>query len=163
MGQPIYFNYSVFNDSSAEELCHITIETINKNKKEKNSLINSRNSQNKIVQVLSTPLEWRTIVEKEKLKRPNSYESISDNLDMIIKPGETIPLVIKLISFIENSEEQNYSITIHKKNGQPLYYLLINIKRIFPIYDHIFHYNFPLDNRNQRVILKNPFTQTKNS
>ena len=153
MGQPIYFNYSVFNDSSIEELCHITIEKINKNKKEKNL--------DKIVQVLSTPLEWRTIVEKEKLKKPNNYESISDNLDMIIKPGETIPLVVKLISFKENWEEQNYSITIHKKNGRPLYYLLINIKKVFPIYDHIFHYNFPLDNRNQRVILKNPFSQRK--
>ena len=28
MGQPIYFNYSVFNDSSLELLCHITIDKI---------------------------------------------------------------------------------------------------------------------------------------
>ena len=156
-GQPIYFNYSVFNDSSIEELCHITIEKINKNKNENNKNI----KKEKIVQILSTPLEWRTIVEKEKLKRPNNYEIISDNLDMIIKPGETIPLVVKLLSFIENREEESYSVTIHKKNGQPLYYLLINIKKVFPIYDHIFHYYFPLDNRAQRVILKNPFGQTK--
>ena len=87
----------MFNDSSSEELCHITIDKINKKKDNKNS--------NKIVQVLSTPLEWRTIVEKEKLKRPNSYEVISDQLDMIIKPGETIPLVIKLLSFIVNRKK----------------------------------------------------------
>ena len=160
LGQPIYFNYSVFNDSSLEEFCHITIEKIYKNKKYNNN-INLRKNQDKIVQILSTPIEWRTFVEKEKLKRPNSYEIISDNLDFIIKPGETIPLVVKLLSFIENKEEENYSITINKKNGQPLFYLLINIKKVFPIYDHIFHYNFPLDNRPQRVIIKNPFSQTK--
>ena len=153
LGQPIYFNYNVFNDSSSEELCHITIDKINKKKDNKNS--------NKIVQVLSTPLEWRTIVEKEKLKRPNSYEVISDQLDMIIKPGETIPLVIKLLSFIVNREEENYSITISKKNGQPLFNLLINIKKVFPIYDHIFHYYCPLDNRMQKIILKNPFNPSK--
>ena len=30
MGQPIFFNYSVFNDSSLDLLCHITIERIKK-------------------------------------------------------------------------------------------------------------------------------------
>ena len=153
LGQPIYFNYSVFNDSSIEELCHISIEKISNKKDNKRT--------NKIVQVLSTPLEWRAIVEKEKLKRPNNYEVISDQLDMIIKPGETIPLVIKLLSFIENREEENYSVSINKKNGQPLFFLLIKIKQVFPIYDHVFHYNCPLDNTTQKIIMKNPFSPTK--
>ena len=159
LGQPLYFNYSVFNDSSIEELCHITIDKIkNKNNKEN---IDIKMKKNQIVNVLSTPIEWRTIVEKEQLKRPNSYEAISEQLDLILKPGETIPLVIKLLSFVENKTEENYSITINKKNGQPLFYLLINIKRVFPIYDHIFHYNFPLDNKQQKIILKNPFGHIK--
>ena len=157
-GQPVYFNYSVFNDSSLDELCHISIDKVTHNKKDNN---NFNIKKNKIVDVISTPIEWRTIVEKEKLKKPNSYESISDQLDMIIKPGETIPLVIKLLSYIENREEENYGVTIHKKNGQPLYYLSINIKRVFPIYDHIFHYYFPLDNSQKKVILRNPFGHIK--
>ena len=157
-GQPVYFNYSVFNDSSLDELCHISIDKVTHNKKDNN---NFNIKKNKIVDVISTPIEWRTIVEKEKLKKPNSYEAISDQLDMIIKPGETIPLVIKLLSYIENREEENYGVTIHKKNGQPLYYLSINIKRVFPIYDHIFHYYFPLDNSQKKVILRNPFGHIK--
>ena len=157
LGQPIYFNYSIFNDSSIEELCHITIDKISNKKDNKKDY----KKTNKIVQVLSTPLEWRTIVEKEKLKRPNNYEIISDQLDMIIKPGETIPLVIKLLSFIENREEENYSVSINKKNGQPLFFLLIKIKQVFPIYDHVFHYNCPLDNRTQKIIMRNPFSPTK--
>ena len=158
MGQPIFFNYSVFNDSSLDLLCHITIERIKKNKKDDNNF-----RQSKIVEIISTPLEWRSIVEKENLKRPNNYEKISDNLDMIIKPGETVPLVVKLLSYVENREEDNYSITIHKKNGQPLYYLLINIKKVFPIYDHIFHYNISSKKPEQRVVLVNPFSYTKTS
>ena len=157
-GQPVYFNYSVFNDSSLDELCHISIDKVTHNKKDNN---NFNIKKNKIVDVISTPIEWRTIVEKEKLKKPNSYEAISDQLDMIIKPGETVPLVVKLLSYVENREEDNYSITIHKKNGQPLYYLSINIKRVFPIYDHIFHYYFPLDNSQKKVILRNPFGHIK--
>ena len=157
-GQPVYFNYSVFNDSNLDELCHISIDKVTHNKKDNN---NFNIKKNKIVDVISTPIEWRTIVEKEKLKKPNSYEAISDQLDMIIKPGETIPLVIKLLSYIENREEENYGVTIHKKNGQPLYYLSINIKRVFPIYDHIFHYYFPLDNSQKKVILRNPFGHIK--
>ena len=85
--------------------------------------------KNQIVSVISVPQEWSTIVEKEKLIKTNNYNVISDELYMQIKPGETIPLVVKLISFRENWEDQNYSITIHKKNGRPLYYLLINIKK----------------------------------
>ena len=158
MGQPIFFNYSVFNDSSLDLLCHITIERIKKNKKDDNNF-----RQSKIVEIISTPLEWRSIVEKENLKRPNNYEKISDNLDMIIKPGETVPLVVKLLSYVENREEDNYSITIHKKNGQPLYYLLINIKKVFPIYDHIFHYNISSKKPEQRVVLVNPFSYSKTS
>ena len=157
-GQPVYFNYSVFNDSSLDELCHISIDKVTHNKKDNN---NFNIKKNKIVDVISTPIEWRTIVEKEKLKKPNSYEAISDQLDMIIKPGETIPLAIKLLSYIENREEENYGVTIHKKNGQPLYYLSINIKRVFPIFDHIFHYYFPLDNSQKKVILRNPFGHIK--
>ena len=61
--------------------------------------------KNKIVEVVRVPKEWRTIVEKEKLKKPNSYDVLSDDLDLIIKPWETITLLIKLLYFTENREE----------------------------------------------------------
>lgn len=163
LGQPIFFNYSVFNDSEGEELYHIVIEKIKTNKKNNNSFSERYINQgkNRIVDVLHVPQEWSTIVEKEKLIKPNSYNVISDELYMQIKPGETIPLVIKLLSFTENKEEDYYSICIHKRNGQPLYFLNINIKRVFPIYDHIFHYDFPCDNKSQKGILINPFKNSK--
>ena len=162
LGQPIYFNYSVFNDSESEEYCHINIEKINKNNNMNNYSERYINTgKNQIVSVISVPQEWSTIVEKEKLIKPNNYNVISDELYMQIKPGETIPLIIKLLSFKENREEENYSICIHKKNGQPLYFLNINIKRVFPIYDHIFHYYFPYNNKFQKGILINPFKTSK--
>ena len=164
LGQPIFFNYSVFNDSESEELYHIVIEKIKNDKKKNNNAFSERyiyKGKNEIISVLHVPQEWSAIVEKEKLIKPNKYNVISDELYMQIKPGETIPLVIKLLSYIENKEEDNYSICIHKRNGQPLYFLNINIKRVFPIYDHIFHYDFPCDNKLQKGILVNPFKNSK--
>ena len=162
LGQPVFFNYCVFNDSEGEELCHIIIEKIKKNNNNgtfRERYVNTGN--NKIISVLNVPEEWSTIVKKENLIKPNSYNVISDELYMQIKPGETIPLVIKLLSYTENKEEENYSVCIHKRNGQPLYYLSINIKRVFPIYDHIFHYYFPCDNKSQKAIIINPFKNSK--
>ena len=163
VGQPLFFNYSVFNDSSSEETFHIVIEKIKNNKKNNNSFSERYiyKGKNEIISVIHMSQEWSAIVEKEKLIKPNTYNVISDDLYMKIKAGETIPLVIKLLSFIENKEEDNYSICIRKKNDQPLYFLNINIKRVFPIYDHIFHYYFPCDNKYQKGILVNPFKNSK--
>ena len=162
LGQPVYFNYCVFNDSESEELCHIIIEKIRKNNNGgtfSERYVNT--GKNKIIDVINVPEEWSTIVKTENLIKPNNYNVISDELYMQIKPGETIPLVIKLLSYTENKEEENYSLCIHKRNGQPLYYLSINIKRVFPIYDHIFHYYFPCDNKTQKAIIINPFKRSK--
>ena len=148
LGQPVYFNYCVFNDSEVDDLYQIKIEKINKN---------NNNGTFQIVKVLSVPEEWSTIVKTENLIEPKSYNVISDQLYMQIKAGETIPLVLKLLSYTETKEEENYLVCINKRNGQPLYYLNINIKRVFPIYDHIFHYYFPLDNNSQKAIIINPF------
>ena len=101
------------------------------------------------------------MVEKEKLIKPNNYNAISDDLYIRLRSGETVPLIIKLLSFIENQEEEKYSVCIHKRNGETLYFLNINIKRVFPIYDHIFHYYLPCDNRQQKVILMNPFKNSR--
>ena len=162
LGQPIYFNYCVFNESDSKEVYHISIEKINKNNN--NNAFSERyinTGKNKIITVLNVPQEWSTIVKKENLIKPNSYNVISDELYFEIKEGETIPLVIKLLSYTENKEEENYSVCIHKRNGQPLYYLSINIKRVFPIYDHIFHYYLPCDNNIQKAIMVNPFKNSK--
>ena len=148
LGQPVYFNYCVFNDSEKDDLYQIKIEKINKN---------NYNGTFQIVKVLSVPEEWSTIVRTENLIEPNSYNVISDQLYMQIKAGETIPLALKLLSYTETKEEENYLVSINKSNGQPLYYLNINIKRVFPIYDHIFHYYFPYDNNSQKAIIINPF------
>ena len=161
MGQPVFFNYSIFNDSSSEENFHISIELNSNNKNNNNISERYINNRNKVVSVISVPQEWSALVEKEKLIKPNNYNVISDDLYIRLRSGETIPLIIKLLSFIENQEEEKYSVCIHKRNGEALYFLNINIKRVFPIYDHIFHYYLPCDNRQQKVILTNPFKNSR--
>ena len=161
MGQPVFFNYSVLNDSESEENFHISIELNMLNKNNDNISERYINNKNKIVSVINVPQEWSALVEKEKMIKPNNYNVISDDLYIRIRPGETIPLIIKLLSFIENKEEEKYSVCIHKKNGEALYFLNINIKSVFPIYDHIFHYYLPSDNKNQNIIIINPFKNSK--
>ena len=156
LGQPVYFNYSIFNESETEEFYHISIEKIKNRNNSLSDRYKNRNEQ--IISVITNPTEWAALVENEKLIKPNSYNTISNDLYITIRPGEIIPIIIRLLSFIENPNREDYSLSISKRNGKPLYFLNINIIRVFPIYDHIFHYYLPIDNnKDQKAILQNPF------
>ena len=159
MGQPLFFNYSIFNDSDFPEIFHIIIQKLNSNDEEYNSA-QQFNNKNVIISVINTPMEWTKIVNSEKLLIPNNYNILSPDLYFEIKPKETIPLVIKLLSFIPSNQEDNYIVSIHRRNGQPMYCLNINVFNVFPIYDHIFHYYLPC-NFDQKVSVVNPFKNSK--
>jgi len=160
-GQPLYFNYSIFNESNSEELFHIVIDKVNSSESNNNSAYfsNYQSSENKdgdIVSVINNPEEWARIVNLERLKPANEYNIFSNDLYFPIKPNETIPILIKLLSFREKVAEEEYNLCIYKKDGRPYFLLNIIIKSIFPIYDHIFHYHLPC-NTYQKIILVNPF------
>ena len=93
---------------------------------------------------------------KEKLKTANDYNIFSNDLYFPIQSNETIPILIKLLSFREKVAEEEYNLCIYKKDGRPYFLLNIIIKSIFPLYDHIFHYHLPC-NTYQKIILVNPF------
>ena len=171
-GQPIYFNYSIFNDSDEEELYHIVINKVNNNEinKEKNlydnlsnKINNNNNSSNElynennnIVSIIHNPEEWTRIVNFERLDSPHDYKIFSQDLYFPIQKNERIPILIKLLSYRENTREDDYILYIYKRDGRPHFLLNIKIKSIFPIYDHIFHYHLPC-NTYQKVIFANPF------
>ena len=171
-GQPLYFNYAVFNDSDSEELYHIIIDKVNNlNDKENNMYdkysINTNISQPKelykegnIVSVVYNPEEWARIINIERLDSPEDYSIFSQDLYFPIQPNQKIPILIKLLSLRENIHEDEYNLTIYKRDGRPHFLLNIKIKSIFPIYDHIFHYHLPC-NTSQKVILVNPFKSSQ--
>ena len=171
-GQPLYFNYAVFNDSDSEELYHIIIDKVNNlNDKENNMYdkysINTNISQPKelykegnIVSVVYNPEEWARIINIERLDSPEDYSIFSQDLYFPIQPNQKIPILVKLLSLRENINEDEYNLTIYKRDGRPHFLLNIKIKSIFPIYDHIFHYHLPC-NTSQKVILVNPFKSSQ--
>ena len=173
-GQPIYFNYSIFNDSDYEELYHIVIDRVN-NSSELNStntnyladkFTNNMNQNNEvykdgnIVSIISNSEEWARIVNSERLDSPYDYDIFSQDLYFSIKQNAKIPILIKLLSYRENPKEDEYNLYIYKKDGRPHFLLNIKIKSTFPIYDHIFHYHLPCNNY-QKVILVNPFKSSQ--
>ena len=163
-GQPLYFNYNIFNDSDKEELYNIIIDKVNKpkeesnkeNAQEKKEIVNEGNT----VSVVNIPEEWARIVSFEKLDIPKDYNIFSNDLFFSMKPNEHIPILIKLLSYWENFGDEEYNLYINKKNGRTHFLLNIKIHNTFPIYDHIFHYHLPC-NSYQDIILVNPFKSSQ--
>lgn len=155
LGQPHFFNYTVTNDSQIEELYHLVISSGNSRDKE---IPASQND--KTIQVINTPEEWARIVELNHLAVPNDYNSISQDNYFVARPNESVPLAIKVLTYEKLKDNTTYSIWIHKKNGQPVYFLSITIKNVFPIVDHIFKYYLPC-NLSQNVPMVNPFKNSK--
>jgi len=150
LGQPFYNNFVIHNPTEEDELLHLVIT---KAGDEKNPGDNSTSDHS--VRIVSRPEEWRYVTEKYKLIRPNDYQSISQNY-LIVKSNESIPILIKILSFDEKTANSNYIVWVYKKNGQPLYFLSITIVKVFPVIDHAFRYHLP-QNRYVNVKFPNPF------
>ena len=168
-GQPIYFNYSIFNDSDYEEQYHIVINRVNNRDDINNTnylgdkFSNNTNQNNEIgsiVSIVSNSEEWANIVNTERLEPPSDYAIFSKDLYFPMQPNEKIPILIKLLSYRENQKEDEYNLYIHKNDGRPHFLLNIKIKSTFPIYDHIFHYHLPCSTY-QKVFLVNPFKSSQ--
>ena len=155
MGQPHLFNYIVTNDSTIEELYHIVISSSNERDQEIPA-----DQSDKTVSIINTPEEWAKVVELNNLATPNDYNSISQDNYFVAKPNESVPLAIKLLTYQKLKENTTYSIWIHKKNGQPIYFLSITITNVFPVIDHVFKYYLPC-NKAQNVGMVNPFKNSR--
>ena len=159
-GQPLYFNYKIFNDSDKEELFNIVIDKVNKPKDETGKELNIDKKDN-VVSVVNDPEEWLRILNLEKLDdTPPAYNIFSSDLYFSMQPNEHIPILIKLLSYHENFGDDEYNLYINKKDGRTHFLLNIKIHNIFPIYDHIFHYHLPC-NTYQDIILVNPFKSSQ--
>ena len=162
-GQPLYFNYKIFNDSDKEELFHIVIDRVSNEKDEEGNQINKDKkellTEGKTVSVVNVPEEWARIVSSEKLESTD-YSIFSDDLYFSMQPNENIPILIRLLSYRESFKANEYNLYVNKKDGRTHFLLNIKIHNIFPIYDHIFHYHLPC-NSYQDIMLVNPFKSSQ--
>ena len=161
-GKPHYINYIIKNDSEVDENFHIII-TSNTDDKSKNNDITPILSENS-VKVISDPIYWKNIVEKEKgsLIPPHNgdYNCISDDNYFILKSQEKMPLLLKLLTY-DIKKSNNYLIWIYK-GKEPVEYLNIIIDNVLDIVDHNFEFNVP-DNRTSLLTIPNPFKHYSSS
>jgi hypothetical protein len=150
-GQTTFLNMIVHNDSLDQDLLQVVIS---KPGEKKDDL------QDNTLQLVTSPDEWIYYTEKYKLIKPNDFKSVSSQNHLIIRPNESIPLLLKLLSFDTKVANSNYVIWIYKQNGQPLYYFNITIVKVFPIIDHVFRFYLP-ENRYSTVKIPNPFKQDR--
>ena len=64
-----------------------------------------------VVSIVNNPEEWARIVNSEKLDIPFDYNIFSNDLYFTLQPNEHIPILIRLLSYIENfKEDQSWKI-----------------------------------------------------
>jgi len=167
-GQNHYFNFIINNMENLDELVQVVITHQNKplegEKVDKNFIPEDNNEKlntENVVSLVIDPEEWRNYVETNKLYKPDDYSIISPQNFLIMRPRESVPLLLKIKSFDLNLKNATYVIWVYKKEGQPLYNLYLNIRRVFPILDHSYIYYLP-ENRFSNVKFPNPFKYDKN-
>jgi hypothetical protein len=159
MGQPFYFNFVVYNNSENDELLHIIV-TKSKEENNRDDDKNEIGNNFEPVSIVNSPEEWRYITEKNEMVKPNDYECISAQNYLIVKPNESIPILVRTLSFDESISNSNYCVYLYKKTGEPLSFLSITIVKVFPIIDHIFSYFMP-ENRLSTIKFPNSFKYDK--
>ena len=144
-GNPHYFNYVVVNNENKQSLYHIVI---------------SNDSTEQIVSIVTNPTEYERITRKKKLKIPNDYNCITNDYYLILKPFESVPLLVKLLSFSDEIENNKYTIWVYNEKNVALYYMTIIVVKVVPIIDHVFEYKVPSCKMTSLTVM-NPFKYNK--
>ena len=155
-GQPHYFNYIITNLKSIEQLYTVTISQT----KKKKNMIND--SDENVVSLITDPEEFEYITKKYNLSIPEDYSFISDDYQIILKPNQSVPLLIKILCYdnitgYDDNINNKYSICVYNKNDNSRpYYMNIEITNVFPIIDFEFYQNVP-QKKLSHIKFINPF------
>jgi hypothetical protein len=153
MGQPFLTNFVIHNNYEHDELLHLVV-TKNEKEAEKGKL----QKQDSTITIVNSPEEWKSLTEKNFLVRPNDYSCISPQNYLVIRPNESIPLLLKILSYDENISNGEFTLWVYKKSGEPLYFLSVTIVKVFSLIDHSFRYFMP-EGRHITLKVPNPFKQ----
>ena len=156
-GQPHFFNYVINNISDSEQLYKIIISPVNNN---------NNKFKDKTVSLINDPDEFKYITILNKMKIPNDFQCVSNDNCVILRPFESVPLLFKILSFniltgYDDNVSNKYTIYIYNNNNICIYFMSINIIKVFPVVDFEFYYNV---SKKKLSLIKfiNPFKFNKN-
>ena len=102
MGQPFLSNFIIHNNTEHDELLHLIVSKTEDKKQD------SESNNISTVSIINNAEEWKYLTEKHSMIKPNDYQSISPQNYLVIKPNESIPVLLKILSFDENLSNSNY-------------------------------------------------------
>jgi hypothetical protein len=149
MGKPHLFNMLVHNPYDHEQLFQI--------------IIGEKSGDDKIsnlIRVVADSEEWSYYCDFYGFIKPKDYNIISSKNVFIIQSGETIPILIKLLTYDLTLSNSNHTVWVYRNNGYPQFSLNLTVNEVFPLTDHVFKYYLP-ENKYENVIIPNPFKYDK--
>lgn len=156
-GQISFMTIPIENTSGIRQVFEVRIEDPD-----------SLNTEHEEIQMVYSGLEFEYWVKKDKVKRPNSYDMITEKNKIMLGPGEKIDVLFKFLTFRDVSYNENVAASpdIVKERNVKINILLnksiyngydIKMKPLYPPIDHVFRYYEP-ENSYFRVRIP-PFLQ----
>lgn len=102
------------------------------------------------LKVIVSPMEWQWWVSNKNFDRPIDYEILSEDFSIVLRPGETCPIIFKYFSWTPTSKV--ISTWVNQSKGSPLCALELEIVPEACPVDYVFHF-YECENRNVKLRL----------
>jgi hypothetical protein len=140
-GQAIVFQFSIHNPHAFEECFTFNIS-------------------DEDLQLIKGPNEWLWWANNLNFDKPIDYESISEDNSLVLRSGETLPVLFKYHSW--NPTKKLISIWVNQSQGSPLCALELEVVPESCPVDRVFHF-YECENRTVRLHLPPLFTSSVSS
>lgn len=118
-GQALTFQFSLHNPHGHEECFTLALNDAD-------------------LSIIKSPIEWQWWVTHLNYDKPLDYDSLTEDNSVVLRPGETIPLIFKYFSW--DPQSKVISSWIHQSKGSPLCALELEIVPESAPVDHVLHY-----------------------
>lgn len=135
-GKAIVFQFSVHNPHDFEECFTFNIS-------------------DEDLKIIKSPIEWQWWTTNLNFDKPIDYESISEDNSLVLRAGESLPLLFKYHSW--NPEKKLISIWVNQSQGSPLCALELEVVPEACPVDHVFHF-YECESRSVRLRLPPLYT-----
>ena len=130
-GQALTFQFTLHNPHSHEECFTISL------------------SEGDLT-IIKNPVEWMWWTTRLNYDKPLEYDCLTQDNSIVLRPGETCPILFKYFSW--NPQSKVISAWIHQSRGSPLCAIELEVVPEPAPVDQVLHY-YECENRNTRIRL----------